>query len=460
MMPSLLHVPHAWIALAIEVASIVAFFVILLVAGHPRLAGRFAEHANWMRFIGAVHVGIDRIRREPKRALGVLFAAFVYQLSVVLAVWCAIHALGVDVPNAAVLAFVPAVASGQVLPISLSGLGIREGLLVLFLHPLGVPTGRAIGVGLLWYGMMLVVSLLGAPAFAVGTAAERARAGTGTRPDAMSAAGSETVAADSPAPLPLHRRLRGGRTPPRRPHALLVGGDRLRRDLLLRLLDDPEPQRCRQGGRVPPRASDHPAATRPRDLPRADDPVVGAARAPAHHRRQLLLRIAAFHRDRIGVMVYLYRRWTNDYPLWRNTLAIATAIALIGVRAFFPLMPPRLLPHSYHFVDTFAKDPRRSGRSTRVRSTRSRTSSRRCRACTARGRSGARALVPRVRHTWAKLLAAFYPVLTVTVIVVTANHYFLDAVGGFLVLGIGYVPARTFTRAGRGPVPARPSVPR
>jgi hypothetical protein len=66
------------------------------------------------------------------------------------------------------LAFVPAVASGQVMPVSLSGLGIREGLLVLFLHPLGVPTGRAIGVGLLWYGMMLVVSLLGAPAFAVG----------------------------------------------------------------------------------------------------------------------------------------------------------------------------------------------------------------------------------------------------------------------------------------------------
>jgi len=31
----------------------------------------------------------------------------------------------------------------------------------------------------------------------------------------------------------------------------------------------------------------------------------------------------------------------------------------------------------------------------------------------------------------------------------------LDAVGGFAVLGIGYVLARTFTRAGRGtPIPA------
>ena len=85
-----------------------------------------------------------------------------------IAVYCAIHTLGVSLPNGAVLAFLPAVAAAQALPISLSGLGIREGLLVLLLHPLGVTTGKAIGIGLLWYGMTLVVSLLGAPAFAVG----------------------------------------------------------------------------------------------------------------------------------------------------------------------------------------------------------------------------------------------------------------------------------------------------
>jgi hypothetical protein len=58
-------------------------------------------------------------------------------------------------------------------------------------------------------------------------------------------------------------------------------------------------------------------------------------------------------------------------------------------------------------------------------------------------------LVPRVQHRWAKVLAALYPVGTVTAIVLTGNHYFLDAVGGFLVLGIGYLLARLFTRAGR-----------
>jgi uncharacterized protein (TIRG00374 family) len=180
--PSLRDVPQAWVALAIAGGTVLALTIILVAAASPKLAGRFAKHENWMRFIGAVHVGVDRFRREPKRAAGVLFAAVVYQASVLVAVWCAIHALGVSVPNGAVLAFLPAVASAQVLPISLSGLGIREGLLVLLLHPLGVPTGKAIGVGLLWYGMTLIVSLLGAPVFAVGHRDDRSE-GTGASED-------------------------------------------------------------------------------------------------------------------------------------------------------------------------------------------------------------------------------------------------------------------------------------
>jgi len=154
-----------------------------------------------------------------------------------------------------------------------------------------------------------------------------------------------------------------------------------------------------------------------------------------------------------GVMIFLYRRWTNDYPLWRNTLAIATAIALIGF-AFYPLMPPRLLPASYHFVDTLAKDPAfwsfNSGAMNKISNQYAAMPSVHCAwalwcACI---------LVPRLRRVWAKALAVVYPLLTVTAIVVTANHYILDAFAGFAVLGTGYVTARIFTRAGRGPAVA------
>jgi len=56
-----------------------------------------------------------------------------------------------------------------------------------------------------------------------------------------------------------------------------------------------------------------------------------------------------------------------------------------------------------------------------------------------------------VRSTWAKVAFILYPVGTVVAIVFTGNHYLLDAVGGFAVLGIGYLLARPLTRAGQGP---------
>ncbi|HEV7888755.1 MAG TPA: phosphatase PAP2 family protein, partial [Acidimicrobiales bacterium] len=49
-------------------------------------------------------------------------------------------------------------------------------------------------------------------------------------------------------------------------------------------------------------------------------------------------------------LVVMFRAMKGRYPLWRNTLACTTALALIGF-ATFPLMPPRLL-HEYGFVDT------------------------------------------------------------------------------------------------------------
>lgn len=155
----------------------------------------------------------------------------------------------------------------------------------------------------------------------------------------------------------------------------------------------------------------------------------------------------------IGVAVYLFRRWPDDWPLWRNTLGIATALALIGFR-FWPLMPPRLLPAAYGFVDTMARYPTlwtfNSGAMRSLSNQYAAMPSVHCAwalwcAC---------ALVPRVRTATAKALAVAYPLLTVFVIVITANHFFLDAPAGFAVLGVGYVAARALTRAGRGPTGA------
>jgi uncharacterized membrane protein YbhN (UPF0104 family) len=117
-----------------------------------------------------VRLGIDRFRQHPGTAVNVVAVGFLYQSALVLAAVMAAHAVGIPAAGpTALLAFFPAVLIGQALPISISGLGVREGLFVVFLQPLGVPSEQAIALGLLLYVLNLLVSLLGAPSFAVGS---------------------------------------------------------------------------------------------------------------------------------------------------------------------------------------------------------------------------------------------------------------------------------------------------
>lgn len=174
--PTLLHMGRASrLALAVAAGTLVALVAILVLVSNRHLGERFLGH-SWLGFATHVQLGLARLRHDPGAAAGVLVSALAYQLTMVAGAWMAGHALGLQVGWSAMMAFIPIVAIAQVLPLSVSGLGLREGTLVLLLAPLGVATGQAVAFGLLLYGMNMVVSLLGAPAFAVGTRPARVAA--------------------------------------------------------------------------------------------------------------------------------------------------------------------------------------------------------------------------------------------------------------------------------------------
>jgi glycosyltransferase 2 family protein len=168
--PGLRHLGTATrVALALAFCTLALLLALLAAVASSRLGGRFAARADWRRFAGAVHLGLNRMRQHPGAAANVLVAGFAYQLTLVLAAVAAAQALGLRAAGlTALLAFFPAVLIAQVLPISMAGLGVREGAFVLFLGPLGVAKEEAIALGLLLYLLNVAVGLLGAPAFAAG----------------------------------------------------------------------------------------------------------------------------------------------------------------------------------------------------------------------------------------------------------------------------------------------------
>ena len=157
------------LALAVAGVTLLALVVVLLAANHPRLGGRFESSEGWRRFIEAIHRSVARLRHQPLAAAGILLAGIVYQVALCCSALMVAAALGFSwLGLTALLAFYPAVLILQVLPIGIAGLGVREGAFVLFLVPLGVPAEKAVALGLMLYVLNVVVSLFGAPSFAVG----------------------------------------------------------------------------------------------------------------------------------------------------------------------------------------------------------------------------------------------------------------------------------------------------
>lgn len=139
----------------------------------------------------------------------------------------------------------------------------------------------------------------------------------------------------------------------------------------------------------------------------------------------------------IAAFVALYRFDPTRYVRWRNTYLWMLLPVLVGFW-FYPLSPPRLMPASFGFVDSrllYFSIGKPARNSEEVRYALSAMPSMHVAFATWVGF----AVWPLVRPRWGKVLVASYPFLMIFATVVTGNHYFLDAVGGWAALAIGYV---------------------
>ncbi len=179
-------------ALIIDAVTLTALVAILLVAANRRWDRPAADATGWRRWLGAIHLGLTAIRRQPKAVAWIAFTGLAFQLTQCLAIWMAARALGVEaVTLVAAFAFFPPTLISQNLPVGFGGLGVREGGFVLFFGALGASDEQAIALGLVTYLVTIVASSFGAPFLAIG--GQRWR-------DALAAA--EQVAEDGTSDVP------------------------------------------------------------------------------------------------------------------------------------------------------------------------------------------------------------------------------------------------------------------
>ena len=163
----------------------------------------------------------------------------------------------------------------------------------------------------------------------------------------------------------------------------------------------------------------------------------------------------------LAVFIALFVRRPDAFGLWRNCLAVMTALAIVGF-ALFPLMPPRLLdagcpPKDYggtcirHELRNY-DGASNFGYSDTIKEFGGPWAFDRGPGKTLSNQYAAMpslhigwatwcvfAMHPLTRRRWIRLAMLGYPLLTLLCIVVTGNHFWIDGVGGIIVFAVGYL---------------------
>jgi hypothetical protein len=142
----------------------------------------------------------------------------------------------------------------------------------------------------------------------------------------------------------------------------------------------------------------------------------------------------------IGVLVWLYKRHPLQYRSMRTVLYVCNVVALAGYW-LYSLAPPRFLT-SEGYVDTLKLfhtwGSYESGNLSHASNQYAAMPSMHIGWALWAGL----ALFWLARRTWVRVLGLAYPVVTLLVIMATANHFILDAVGGAVALLLGFAVQR------------------
>lgn len=152
-----------WSAIGVGCLLLAAVMVPLGVAVGmlDKVLGWLPEQHRLRRFLG--HLLPYQMR--PSLLVRAVAWSMVVQMGGAFAVSLVGRSVGVNLPFSIWFGSIPLVSLAMVLPISISGVGVREGGLAVLLGPHGVAHEQAVAIGLLWFVTTIICGLIGGLCF-------------------------------------------------------------------------------------------------------------------------------------------------------------------------------------------------------------------------------------------------------------------------------------------------------
>lgn len=163
--------PQAYAAVAVVFVAGIGLAALFLV---PTLSERIVRSAMGSRFegvagwVGRATAATGELLRSGRTVLAVGLLSIAFQVLVAAVNWCLFRALSAPVPLAACVVYTSIVSAVTMVPISISGHGVREAGYAYFFGLAGVAAATAVSASVLFFATVAVCTLPGALFFAVG----------------------------------------------------------------------------------------------------------------------------------------------------------------------------------------------------------------------------------------------------------------------------------------------------
>lgn len=173
--------PQVAVAILTVAVCFACLMAVLLNDGLTRRASGLLNLVGLARFRAKLQGLVDAIRRYRRHhralVLALLLSGLLQALIIVTYYFIGVG-LNLGVPLVYFFLFVPLITTVAMLPVSVAGLGVREGGVIYFFAKVGVDSATALGMSLVWFSLTLVVSCLGGLAFLLDSHVAKRTGGT------------------------------------------------------------------------------------------------------------------------------------------------------------------------------------------------------------------------------------------------------------------------------------------
>jgi uncharacterized protein (TIRG00374 family) len=167
--PSLQDPLLAWLVLG----AALIYFTALLVLLTPTT---FIVFDSILQKLKIQHLGIQLIKipetialykSSPRVLIQSVLLSLILQSLTILIYFLLSQSLHLTIPLMYIFLFFPIINMVSLIPITLGGLGLREGMTIYLFQKIGVESAHAMGLSLTWYFILILSSMLGGIIFAV-----------------------------------------------------------------------------------------------------------------------------------------------------------------------------------------------------------------------------------------------------------------------------------------------------